>query len=122
VVWIVTLGRKSGQWRRNPLLAVADTLPSGESAWVVTGSNAGQAKVPGWVFNARDNAAGFIEIDGAFFRATFVEALDHDRDDLYERLTQIWSSYAMYADHAGRYIPVFRVVVGDPVEASEVPA
>ena len=120
VVWITTLGRKSGTWRKSPLLSIREG-DGADAPFVVTGSNAGQAKVPGWVFNARANPEGYVEIDGEHFRATFTEAVDADRDALYERLTSMWSAYATYEDHAGRYIPVFRVVVGDPVAASELP-
>ena len=120
VVWISTLGRKSGTWRKSPLLSMRDG-DAADAPFVVTGSNAGQAKVPGWVFNARANPEGYVEIDGAHFRATFTEAVDADRDALYERLTSMWSAYATYEDHAGRYIPVFRVVVGEPVPAADLP-
>ena len=122
VVWISTLGRTSGQWRKNPLLAVPDDATDHGASWVVTGSNAGQAKVPGWVFNARANPEGFVEIDGEHFRARFVEATDSDRDELYARLVSIWKAYAMYEQHAERYIPVFRVVVGDAVPVSDLPS
>lgn len=120
VIWISTRGRKSGQWRKNPLLAVRDgDDPS--AAYVVTGSNAGQAKVPGWVFNARAEPAGYVEINGQHFRATLSEAVGADRDALYARLVTIWSAYASYAEHAERNIPVFRVAVGAAVDANDLP-
>jgi deazaflavin-dependent oxidoreductase (nitroreductase family) len=116
VVWITTLGRKSGQWRTNPLLSVRDG-----DAWVVTGSNAGQAKVPGWVFNARDHAEGWIRVDDDAWTARFEEAEGADRDELYERLKGIWKSYETYEANAGRYIPVFRVFPGEPVSLDAIP-
>lgn len=120
VVWIMTLGRRSGQWRRNPLLSVRDG--SGPDAcWVITGSNAGQAKVPGWVFNARHHPDGFLEVDGQHFRVRFEEAEGEDRDALYARLTATWRSFATYEDHAGRQIPVFRIRILAPVDAVLLP-
>lgn len=108
VVWITTLGRKSGEWRRNPLLAVReDGDPS--KPWLITGSNAGQAAVPAWVFNLRSHDRGTIEVEGRLSDAVFTEATGDDRDRLYRQLTQIWKSYEMYERHAGREIPVFRV-------------
>jgi deazaflavin-dependent oxidoreductase (nitroreductase family) len=111
VVWISTLGRKSGEWRRTPLLAVHEgddpTKP-----WVVTGSNAGQAAVPGWVFNVRDHDEGTIEIEGVVTPARFQEVTGAERDELYEQMSQMWSSYRMYERNAGRTIPVFRVIPG----------
>ena len=109
VVWVTTLGRKSGQWRRTPLLAVRE---DGDPAkpWVVTGSNAGQAAVPGWVFNVRAHDEVTLEVDGVVGPARFVEATGTDRDRLYAQLAQIWSAYRTYEENAGRPIPVFRVI------------
>ena len=120
VVWITALGRKSGQWRRTPLLSVGDPAGAREAGqqptgWVVAGSNAGQAKVPAWVFNARESPEGFVEVDGSHWRARFEEVNGDERDELYGRLTQSWKGFEMYAEHAERYIPVFRVVLGEPV-------
>ena len=109
VVWITTLGRKSGEWRRTPLLAVReDGDPT--KPWVVTGSNAGQATVPGWVFNVRAHDLGTLEVDGVGGPARFEEALGQDRDRLYAQLIEIWSAYRTYEENAGRPIPVFRVL------------
>lgn len=119
VVWISTLGRRSGQWRRTPLLAVRDGAGSTGSAtaYVVAGSNAGQARVPGWVFNVRDHPSGYVEVDGVPWRARFEESLGADRDALYGRLAQSWRSFTSYEKHAERYIPVFRVVLEEQVSS-----
>ncbi len=73
MVWITTLGRKSGEWRRTPLLAVHE---DGDPAkpWLVTGSNAGQAAMPGWVFNVRAHDEGTLEIEGTSVPVRFEEA------------------------------------------------
>lgn len=105
IVWLSLLGNKSGEWRTVPLVAVRD-----DGAWVVTGSNAGQEKLPGWVFNARANPEGFVEVDGERSPCTVLEVTGAERDALYSRLVQVWRSYEMYERNAGRYIPVFRVV------------
>jgi deazaflavin-dependent oxidoreductase (nitroreductase family) len=109
IIWITTLGRKSGEWRRTPLMAVhEDDDPT--KPWVITGSNAGQAAVPGWVFNVRAHDAGTVEVEGVATPARFVEVTGDERDALYEQLATIWSSYRMYERNAGRLIPVFRVM------------
>jgi deazaflavin-dependent oxidoreductase (nitroreductase family) len=113
VVWITTLGRKSGEWRRNPLLAVREDEDPAKP-WLVTGSNAGQAVTPGWVFNARAHDRGTIEVDGVVRDAQFVEAVGDDRARLYAQLARIWKSYELYERNAGREIPVFRVVETGP--------
>jgi len=121
IIWITTFGRKSKEWRTTPLLSVPDSDEPG-AAWVITGSNAGQAKVPGWVFNVRERSDGFVEIDKHFWRVTYVEATGPDRDAMYERLKTAWKSYTMYENKAERYIPVFRVILGEEVPKSAVPS
>ena len=117
IVWITTLGRKSGEWRTNPLLSVQV-----DGDWIITGSNAGQAKVPGWVFNAREHPEGFVLIDDGAWRCTFVEVDGAERDALYNRLVKIWKSYEMYAENAGRTIPVFRIRLGERIAKSSIPS
>src|SRR5664279_5633530 len=107
IVWISTLGRRTGTWRRTPLLAVDD----GAGAYVVAGSNAGQARVPGWVFNIGAHPEGFLEVDGAHWRVRFCEATGADRDALYARLVASFGPFAGYARRAGRAIPVYRVAL-----------
>jgi deazaflavin-dependent oxidoreductase (nitroreductase family) len=121
IIWITTFGRKSMQWRTTPLLAVPDGDAT-DANWVITGSNAGQAKVPGWVFNVRDRADGFAEINKRWFAVTYVEVTGAERDEMYERLKKAWKSYEMYERKSGRYIPVFRIVLGDEVPRESVPA
>jgi deazaflavin-dependent oxidoreductase (nitroreductase family) len=121
IIWITTLGRRSGQWRTNPLLAVPD--PDGSvDAWVIAGSNAGQAKVPGWVFNVQAHDAGRVRVGDREWDCRFVEASGTDRDRLYQALTQTWSSFATYERMAGRPIPVFRVIPSDAPDGPHRPA
>ena len=108
VIWVTTLGRRSGEWRRNPLLASRDG-DGPDSPWIVAGSNVGQEKVPAWVFNMRANPEGRVEVDGVERPATFTEAVGADRDALYARQVALYSAFARYERAAGRVIPVFRV-------------
>lgn len=104
VVWITTLGRKSGQWRKTPLLAVAV-----DGGWGIAGSNAGQEKVPGWVYNVQAHDRGLIEIDGSETEALFTQVSGELRDRIYQGLISKWSSYDMYQRNIKRDIPVFLV-------------
>ena len=110
VVWISTLGRRSGEWRTTPLLAVRDDNHEASEVWAITGSNAGQEKLPGWVHNVRAHSRGRLEIDGQRMDVTFEEVTGPDADRLYDLLASQWSSYRMYKENAQREIPVFRVV------------
>ena len=104
VVWITTLGRKSGQWRKTPLLAVAI-----DGGWGIAGSNAGQEKVPGWVYNVQAHDRGLIEIEGRETEAVFTQVSGELRDRIYQGLINKWSSYDMYQRNIKREIPVFIV-------------
>ncbi len=106
VVWISTLGRKSGQWRRTPLLGVP-VKTEDMRGWGIAGSNAGQEKVPGWVFNVREHNEGTIEIDGEILPCTFTEVTGDSARDIYARLINSWSSYRMYERNIKRDIPIF---------------
>lgn len=106
VVWITTLGRRSGEWRTNPLLGVHTEI-DGRSGWGIAGSNAGQEKVPGWVFNVQAHPHGRIEVDGVSTSCTFVEVTGETAADVYARLGKTWSSYRMYERNINRDIPIF---------------
>jgi deazaflavin-dependent oxidoreductase (nitroreductase family) len=106
VVWITTLGRRSGEWRRTPLLGVPVTTEDFHG-WGIAGSNAGQEKVPGWVFNVRSNPSGTIQIEDDVLECTFREVDGDLARDIYRQLGDSWSSYRMYERNIKRSIPIF---------------
>ncbi len=119
VVWITTLGRKSGEWRRTPLLGVP-VKTEDFHGWGIAGSNAGQEKVPGWVFNVRANPSGTIQIDDEAFECRFTEVDGDLAWDIYERLGNSWSSYRMYERNIKRAIPIFVAeIAGTQTETGE---
>lgn len=104
VVWITTLGRKSGDWRSTPLLAVPM-----DGGWGIAGSNAGQEKIPGWVFNVEAHDRGRISIDGNEIEAVFTRVEGELKERIYSGLISKWSAYDMYQRNIKREIPVFLV-------------
>ena len=104
VVWITTLGRKSGDWRSTPLLAVPM-----DGCWGIAGSNAGQEKIPGWVFNVEAHDRGRISIDGNEIEAVFTRVEGELKERIYSGLISQWSAYDMYQRNIKREIPVFLV-------------
>ena len=104
VVWITTLGRKSGDWRSTPLLAVPI-----DGGWGIAGSNAGQEKIPGWVFNVEAHDRGRISIDGNEIEAVFTRVEGELKERIYSGLISQWSAYDMYQRNIKREIPVFLV-------------
>lgn len=104
VVWIQTLGRRSGEWRRTALLGAPDA-----GSWIIAGSNAGQERVPAWVHNIRAHARGRLEV-GSDIRDVLFDELDGDeRTAAYALLIRDWKGFAMYERNAVRTIPVFRI-------------
>lgn len=104
VVWIQTLGRRSGQWRRTALLGA----PDGDT-WIIAGSNAGQEQIPAWVHNIRAHPSGRLSVDDREFDVVFRELEGDERAAAYALLTARWRAFAMYERNAHRVIPVFRV-------------
>jgi deazaflavin-dependent oxidoreductase (nitroreductase family) len=104
VVWIQTLGRKSGEWRRTALLGA----PDGDS-WIIAGSNAGQERVPAWVLNLQADPRGRLEIGTSIRDADFRELAGEERTAAYALLVRDWKGFAMYERNAQRQIPVFRI-------------
>jgi deazaflavin-dependent oxidoreductase (nitroreductase family) len=104
VVWITTLGRKSGQWRKTPLLAVPI-----DGGWGIAGSNAGQERIPGWVYNVNAHNKGKIDVDGQEMQVTFTQVFGDLKDHIYSGLTKQWSAYDMYQRNINREIPVYLI-------------
>jgi deazaflavin-dependent oxidoreductase (nitroreductase family) len=105
-----TVGAKSGQRRRTPLLYLDD----GDRV-VLVASKAGAARNPAWFHNLRANPrVSFLRRGGR--RGTYVarEAQDAERDELWARVNDLYSGYETYQGRAGaRRIPV---VVLDPAD------
>lgn len=107
-IWITTLGRRSGQWRRIPLVSVCDDTDS--TVWIIAGSNGGQERIPGWVHNVRAHGRGTIEVRRTTWPVCFEEVTGAERERCYALLCRPWPMYRTYERRAGRPIPVFRCV------------
>lgn len=106
VIWIETLGRRTGEWRQTPLLAVPTS-----QGWGIAGSNAGQEKTPGWVYNVRAHPQGRVRIDGIESECTFAELTGDEAQAVYQGLARSWRGYELYARNISREIPVFEVIL-----------
>jgi F420H(2)-dependent quinone reductase len=106
---LTTTGRKSGQPRRVHLLYIRDG-----SAYVVTASNAGKPRHPGWFFNLRSNPQVSIEVHGTHRRAVAEVPEPEKRRELWARLVAIAPMYAGYEKRTQREIPM---VLLHPVDA-----
>src|SRR5215216_3081255 len=104
VLVVETVGAKSGQARRIPLVYVTDG-----DAIVLIASKGGAPKHPAWYHNLKANPD--VEVwaggRGGAYRAR--EAEDQERERLWQLATKLYPGYDDYqqrADGAGRRIPV----------------
>ena len=98
---LTTTGRKSGQQRTVHLMYIRDA-----SAYVVTASNGGKQRPPGWLFNVRSNPQVTIHVQGTQMNAVAEVAEPDKRRELWARLLSIAPLYAGYEKHTSREIPM----------------
>ncbi|HWJ64031.1 MAG TPA: nitroreductase family deazaflavin-dependent oxidoreductase [Acidimicrobiales bacterium] len=103
--WIVlwTLGAKSGNVRKTPLVKVAD----GEGAYAVVGSMGGAPQHPQWVHNVRANPIARLQ-DGPDVQDFTVREVEGDEKAAWwGRAAAAWPDYDSYQEATDRVIPVF---------------
>ena len=98
---LTTTGRKSGQPRTVHLLYIRDG-----STYVVTASNGGRQRPPGWLFNVRSNPQVTIHVQGTQMNAVAEVAEPDKRRELWARLLSIAPMYGGYEKHTSREIPM----------------
>jgi deazaflavin-dependent oxidoreductase (nitroreductase family) len=97
-----TVGAKSGQLRKTPLLFI----PDGERL-VLIGSKAGAAKHPGWIHNMRANPRVKILAPRRTGEYLAREAEGEERERLWDKAVDFYAGYETYQGRAGkRRIPV----------------
>ncbi len=103
VVNVTTTGRKSGQPRTAPLIA----LPiDGELALV--GSNFGGASTPAWVYNLEADPSATVGFEGSEVEATARPATDEEYERIFADSAQYYAGYQKYRGRVtGRDIRVF---------------
>jgi len=105
---LTTTGRKSGKQRTVHLLYIRDG-----SAYVVTASNGGNERHPGWYFNVQSHPQVSIQAHGTQMSAVAEVAGPEKRKELWTRLLSIAPLYAGYEKHTTREIPM---VILQPVD------
>ncbi len=105
---LTTTGRKSGKQRNVHLIYIRD-----DSAYVVTASNGGRQRPPGWLFNVRSNPQVTIHVQDTQVSAVAEVAEPDKRRELWARLLSIAPLYAGYEKRTSREIPM---VILQPVD------
>jgi deazaflavin-dependent oxidoreductase (nitroreductase family) len=105
---LTTKGRKSGQARTVELLYLRDG-----PRYVVTASNAGKARNPGWYFNVQSNPQVTLHVHGRDVPALAQVATPEQRSVLWAKLIEIAPFYAGYERRVTREIPMVLLTLLD---------
>ena len=100
-LFLHTVGRTSGEPRRNGLYYVED----GPNL-VVIASNAGEDRDPAWWRNLEAQPEAEVEIGSKVRRVRAREATPAEAGPLYERFVEVMGTYDEYRRTASRPIPV----------------
>jgi deazaflavin-dependent oxidoreductase (nitroreductase family) len=98
---LTTTGRKSGTPRTVHLLYIRDG-----SAYVVTASNGGRPRHPGWYYNVQSNPQVTLHVHNSEVQAVAEVAGPEKRSELWRRLLQIAPFYGGYEKKSPREIPM----------------
>lgn len=98
---LTTTGRKSGLLRTTPMPYYRD----GE-AWVIVGSNGGEATNPAWLANLRSHTEAEIQVRGESHRVTSRIATPEERARLWPELKRWNKNYQRYEAKTDREIPI----------------
>ena len=93
-------GRKSGREYITPLLYVE------AGTFVVVGSNAGDARDPGWWKNLQANPDAWVQVGRTRIRVRARAASDAEAATLWPRVIAADASFERYRVRAGRPIPL----------------
>jgi F420H(2)-dependent quinone reductase len=101
VLFLTTVGRKSGKRRETPLIY----LPDGDR-YVVAASNAGAERSPAWFHNLMAADEAEARVGRETHRVHPRLSGGAERAELWPRLQEIYDGYAPYQAQAEREIPV----------------
>lgn len=104
VAILTSIGHKSAQIRRTPLLFLED----GNNV-IIAASKGGMSKPPVWMFNLRANPECEIQIGAKNRMVRAREATPEEEADLWPKLTAIYADFAEYRSRTEgvRHIPLF---------------
>jgi deazaflavin-dependent oxidoreductase (nitroreductase family) len=95
------VGRKSGQARTAPLLYMQDG-----DRLVIVASRGGSEATPAWWLNLKASPTTTVQVGRERRTVTARQASTEEKAELWPRLVQMYSDYAVYARRTSRDIPV----------------
>jgi len=103
VIMLTTTGAKSGEPRSMPLVGI----PLGDDLAVI-GSNYGQQRTPGWVYNLEADPSATVSFRDRSVEVTARAASDDEADEAFEIAASFYPGYGKYRARAShRTIRVF---------------
>jgi deazaflavin-dependent oxidoreductase (nitroreductase family) len=102
---LTTTGAKTGQARTTPLA----TMPDGEDAFYVVGSNFGTEKHPAWTANLLKTPTATVRYGGKSIPVGAHLLSDEEKAEVWPRLTKVWPTYDTYVQKTDRNLRVFRL-------------
>jgi deazaflavin-dependent oxidoreductase (nitroreductase family) len=107
---LTSTGRKSGLLRMSRLIYIRD-----DADYVLTASNGGGPRDPGWLFNVRANPQVMLDVHGARINGVAEIAEPEKRHELWARLVAIAPMFQGYEKSTRREI---QMVIVHPEAAS----
>jgi deazaflavin-dependent oxidoreductase (nitroreductase family) len=104
LLYLTTVGRRTGKSRTTPLLYLA-----AEGDWIVVASNGGADWEPGWWLNLRSGSQATVEVGGRRVPVTGAEIVGPERDRVWEVLNEKVFNYNGYQSKVSRQIAVVRL-------------
>ena len=101
ILLLTTIGRKSGKQRVTPVMYIRDGNNN-----VVTASNSGEDKHPGWFVNLRANPQITIEVDGMTKSVMAHQASPEEKARLWLQLVEQAPFFDGYRKKTRRDIPM----------------
>lgn len=104
ILLLYTVGRRSGEIRRNPLLFFDH-----DGGRYVVGSKGGDVRDPLWFANLVAQPAVHVRVDDEFYAATAEVLAAHERAQVWPALTERYTMFAGYQERTERQIPLVRL-------------
>jgi deazaflavin-dependent oxidoreductase (nitroreductase family) len=101
VLLLTTIGRKTGKQRVTPLMYIRD----GDN-YVITASNAGEDKHPGWFVNLQANPHARIEVGNITRDVMAHQASPEEKEPLWKQLVEQAPFFEGYRKKTTRDIPM----------------
>jgi deazaflavin-dependent oxidoreductase (nitroreductase family) len=102
ILILTTIGRKTGQERKNAL--IFEETPDG--GYAIVSSNGGAPAHPSWHHNLVANPEVQVQIKGDKFKARARVTHDEERAALWPKLAAVWPDYNEYVKRTDRQIPI----------------